>query len=201
MEKKIITIGRQCGSGGHTIGKLVAERLNVPFYDKQLVKIVAERSGLSEKAVERDGEYSPPSLLYNLAARGVSGYSADHKNNMVLHDQINAYQTELIHELAEQGPCVIVGRCADHILSDRRDCLHVFVYGKLEDRMARVVQEHGIAPQDAERHVKERDKKRARYYKYLTEQTWGAAENYNLCLDTSCLGIEHCVELIAGCAK
>lgn len=201
MSKNIITIGCQCGSGGHTIGKLVAERLGVPFYDKELIKIVAERSGLSEKTIERDGEYHTPSLLYSIAVKGFSVYSVDNKNNMVLHDQINAYQTELIRELAEAGPCVIVGRCADYILEDSKDCLRVFVHGKLEDRANRVIHEHGIAEKEAERHVRERDKKRSRYYKHLTDRDWGAAENYNLFLDSSCLGIERCVDVILGCAE
>lgn len=196
---KIITIGRECGSGGHTIGKQIAERLNIPFYDKKLIEIVAERSGLSKETIAREGEYSTPSLLYNIATSGYLTYSVDDKKNMMLPDQINAFQTELIHELAEKGACVIVGRCADYILHGRNDCFHAFIHGNLEDRAKRVIQEHGIASNEAERHVKERDKKRARYYKHLTDQDWGAAKNYNLCLDSSYLGIDRCVDIILSC--
>lgn len=199
--EQIITIGRQCGSGGHTIGKMVAERLGVPFYDKQIIKMVAERSGLSEKTIEREGEYATPSLLYNIATRGFSPYNAASKESMTLQDQINAHQTELIKELAGKGPCVIVGRSADYILQDRDDCLHVFIHGKLEDRMARVVAEHGIDSRDAKAHVIERDKKRARYYKYITDQLWGQVQNYDLCLNSSQFGTERCVEIILDALK
>lgn len=199
MNKRIITISRQCGSGGHTIGKLVAERLGVAFYDKEIVNIVAKRSGLSPQVVEQDGEYFTQSLLYQLATQGFSAYSADQKNNMILSDQINAYQTELIKELAGKEPCVIVGRCADYVLRDRDDCFHVFICGALSDRAKRVVEEHGIGAHDAETHVKERDKKRARYYKHVTDRTWGIADSYDLCLNSSKLGINRCVEMICQC--
>lgn len=201
MNKQIITIGRQCGSGGHTIGKMLSERLGIPLYDKEIIKTVSERSGLSEKTVEQKGEYTTTSLLYNIATRGISAYNMLNKDSLPLSDQINAYQTELIKELADKGPCVIVGRSADYILSEREDCLNVFIYGKLEDRMARVVKEHDVAEKDSKSHVLERDKKRSRYYKHITDQTWGLAENYDLCLNSSVLGIDKCVEIIVNCCK
>lgn len=140
MKIKVITIGCQCGSGGHTVGKLVAERLGVPFYMSS-------------------------------------------RDTMPLADQINAYQTDYIKEIAEQGSCVIVGRSADYILSDREDTLNVFIYGDLEDRMARIVSEHGVPAKEAEEHVPERDKKRSKYYKYITDRVWGLAANYDICLN------------------
>ena len=115
---------------------------------------------------------------------------------MALPDQINAYQTELIKELADKGSCVIVGRCADYILQGREDCFHVFITGALPDRANRVITEHGVAVDAARNHVKERDRKRSSYYKHITEQLWGMAENYDLCLNSSKLGIDRCVELI-----
>lgn len=197
MKKCIITIGRQCGSGGHTIGKKVAERLEVPFYDKKLVEIVAERSGLSPETVRREGEYSTSSsLLTSAGTRGYSAYNASKRENMTLPDQINAYQTELIKELADKGSCVIVGRCADYILQGRSNCFHVFISGALPDRVTRVIEEHGIAPAAAEGHVKARDRKRGSYYKHITDQIWGMAENYDLCLNSSNLGVERCIEMI-----
>ena len=111
-------------------------------------------------------------------------------------DQINAYQTELIRELAEKESCVIVGRCADSVLRDREDCFHVFIFGALRDRTNRVVAEHGIDAKAAEGHVKNRDKKRAAYYKHITDKVWGMSSNYDLCLNSSKLGIDRCVELI-----
>lgn len=199
--KKIITIGRQCGSGGHTIGKLVAERLGIALYDKEIIKKVAERSGLSEETIEQKGEYNTNSFLYNLATRGISAFNVSDRDSMPISDRINAYQTEYIKELAEKGPCVIVGRSADYILSDRDDVLNVFIYGRLEDRTARVISEHGVADKDAKQHVLGRDKKRSKYYKYITDQVWGLAENYDLCLNSSELGIEKCVEIIINCCK
>lgn len=197
MNKCVITIGRQCGSGGHTIGKTVAERLEIPFYDKKLVQIVAERSGLSAETVKREGEYSSTSSLFtSVSARGYSAYNASQKRNMALPDQINAYQTELIKELADKGSCVIVGRCADYILQGREDCFHVFITGELPDRAERVIREHGIAADTARTHVKERDRRRSSYYKHITDQVWGMAANYDLCLNSSKLGIDRCVELI-----
>lgn len=197
MKKYVITIGRQCGSGGHTIGKTVAEQLGIPFYDKKLVQIVAERSGLSAETVRREGEYSSAgSLFTSVSARGYSAYNASQKGNMALPDQINAYQTELIKELADKGACVIVGRCADYILQGREDCFHVFISGALPDRANRVIMEHGIAAGAAKSHVKERDKKRSGYYRHITDQAWGLAANYDLCLNSSKLGIDRCVELI-----
>lgn len=197
MKKCIITIGRQCGSGGHTIGKKVAERLEVPFYDKKLVEIVAERSGLSPETVRREGEYSTSSsLLTSAGTRGYSAYNASRREDMTLPDQINAYQTELIKELADKGSCVIVGRCADYILQGRKDCFHVFITGELPDRAVRVIEEHGIAADAARSHVKDRDRKRSSYYKHITDQVWGMAANYDLCLNSSKLGIDRCVDLI-----
>ncbi len=199
--KKIITIGRQCGSGGHTIGKLVAERLGIPFYDKEIIKEVAQRSGLSEKTVEKEGEYSTTSLLYNLSTRGISGYNATNRDSMLMRDLVNSYQTEYIKEVAEKGACVIVGRSADYILEDRDDCLHVFIYGEIEDRAKRVVEEHGVPVLEAKKHVSERDKKRSKYYKHVTDQVWGLAENYDICLNSSELGIDKCVEIVLSCCK
>ena len=197
----IITIGRQCGSGGHTIGKMVAERLGIPFYDKEIIKTVAKRSGLSEHTVEKEGEYSTTSLLFNVATRGISGFDVANKDNMLVRDIVNAYQTEYIMELAEKGPCVIVGRSADYILQDRENCLNIFIHGNLADRAERVVNEHGIDPAEAEKHVLERDKKRAKYYRHITDQVWGLAENYDLCLNSSKLGVDGCVAVILNCCK
>ena len=197
----VITIGRQCGSGGHTIGTIVAEKLGVPLYDKEIIKTVAKRSGLAEETIEREGEYSTTSLLYNVATRGISGFDVASKDNMLIRDIVNAYQTEYIRELAEKGSCVIVGRSADYILRNRENCLNIFVHGDLADRAARVIKEHGVDPAVAEKHVLERDKKRAKYYRHITDQTWGLAENYDLCLNSSRLGIDGCVELILDCCR
>lgn len=197
MKQNIITISRQCGSGGHTIGKMLAERLGYEFYDKEIIKDVSIKSGLSEKTVEEKSEYSSTnSLLYNIATRGVSAYNVADKDNMLIQDMVNAYQTEYIREIAEKGSCVIVGRSADYILGDREDCFNVFICGNMEDRERRVIERHEVDAQEAKWHIISRDKKRSKYYRHITDQTWGAAENYDLCLNSSKLGVERCVEII-----
>ena len=166
---------------------------------------MAERSGLSPETVEKQGEYHTPSLLYNIATGGYSAYashqySAENRQAMRLPDQINAYQTELIKELAEKESCVIVGRCADSVLRDREDCFHVFIFGALRDRANRVIAEHGVNAKAAAGHIKDRDKKRAAYYKHITDKVWGMSSNYDLCLNSSKLGIDRCAELILAAA-
>lgn len=201
MSYKIITISRQCGSGGHTIGQELSERLGVPLYDKKILEEVAKRSGLREEVIEAEGEYATSSVLYNIAVGIYNGWDVTKRETMPLREQINAYQTEIIREVAEKGACVIVGRCADYILRERTDCLNVYIYGDRDDRVKRVIEEHRVADFEAEAHVKKRDKKRAAHYKYITDQEWGDMKNYNLCLDSSKLGIEKCVQLIISCLE
>lgn len=201
MSFKIITISRQCGSGGHTIGQAVAAQLGVPLYDKKILEEVAKRSGLAEDIIETEGEYSNSSMLFGIAMGIYSGWDATKRDTMPLREQINAYQTEFIREVAEKGSCVIVGRCADYILRERTDCLNVYIYGNESDRINRVITEHRVPDFEAESHVKKRDKKRAAHYKYITDQEWGNLKNYHLCLDSSKLGIEKCVELIVSCLQ
>lgn len=202
MDNCIITISRQCGSGGHTIGKTVAEKMGIPFYDQHIMEVVSERSGLSMDTIQEKGEYSSSSLLYSIVTSGhYHGYDLSNKRSMPVPAQIFAYQTELIKELADKSSCVIVGRCADYILRNRPNCTHVYISGLLEDRKRRVVKEHHIHPDDAEEHVLTRDKKRAKHYELFTERTWGQAENYTLCLNSSALGVDGCVKLIIEVAE
>lgn len=157
MRKFIITISRQCGSGGHTIGEKLAERLKVPLYDKKILKIVAERSGLAEETIATIGEYANAKLLYMIASNMFLVYNVSDKRNMPLHDQVNAFQTELIKELAEKESCIIIGRCADYILRGCSDALHIFIHADSKDRCRRVVAEHGIDEKEAASRILERD--------------------------------------------
>ena len=196
MSKQIITISREFGSGGRSVGHRVAGLLNVPYYDKELVKQVAVETGFDEKFIEQEGEYASPwqSLLSYAFAGG--GGVRQHMNGLSTADFLWVIQCRVILDLAEKGPCVIVGRCADYILQGREDCFHVFITGALPDRANRVIAEHGVAVDAARSHVKERDRKRSSYYKHITDQVWGMAANYDLCLNSSKLGIDRCVELI-----
>ena len=201
MSYKIITISRQCGSGGHTIGQALAEKLNIPLYDKKILEEVSRRSGLAEDVIENEGEYSTSSKIFNIAMGVYNAWDSGQRDTMPLREQINAYQTEFIREVANKGGCVIVGRCAEYILRERTDCLNVFIYGNDEDRVKRVIEEHRVPDAEAEVHVKKRDKKRSAHYKYITDREWGDVKNYNLCLDSSKLGIEKCIALILECVQ
>lgn len=201
MSYKIITISRQCGSGGHTIGQALAEKLDIPLYDKKILEEVSRRSGLAEDVIESEGEYSTSSVIFNIGMGVYNAWNSSQREMMPLREQINAYQTEFIRGVARKGSCIIVGRCADYILRERTDCLNVFIYGNREDRIKRVIDEHRVPEHEAEAHIKNRDKKRAAHYKYITDQEWGDMKNYNLCLDSSELGIEKCIELILNCVQ
>lgn len=196
--KSIITISREFGSGGRTIGRLVAEQLGYQFYDRELVNQVAERSGFSPEFIEESGEYASAksSLLFAMATAGQ--YSAD---GLSMHDRLYIEQTRFIEELAEQGNCVIVGRCADYILRENKDCLHVFIHADMENRAKRIVERYGEKNKSPEKRLAEKDQKRRVYYKNYTGRNWGQAQNYDLCLNSGVLGEEACVELIVAACK
>lgn len=196
MRRQIITISREFGSGGRTIGKEVAQRLGVPCYDKELVKQVATETGLDEGYVEQKGEDAPGSswLACAFSARGGQGALT----GLSVDDFLWAVQHRVIRELAEKGPCVFVGRCADYILRERQDCLHVFVHADPEVRADRIVRLYGESEKKPAKRLEEKDKKRRTYYKYYTGQEWGMSQNYHLCLDSGALGLDTCVDLIVG---
>lgn len=194
--KSIITISREFGSGGHSIGKLVAEKLAYRFYDRALVDQVAERSGFSPEFILENGEYASArsSLLFALAAAGqYSGLS--------MQDRLYIEQAKIIEEFADTGRCVIVGRCADYILRDRTDCLHVFICADMKSRAERIVARYGQNEKSPEKRLSEKDQKRKVYYKNYTGRVWGQAQNYDLCLNSGVLGVETCAELIAQIAS
>lgn len=196
MNMKIITISREFGSGGRTIGKAVAERLGLPYYDKELVKQVAVESGFDEQFVEQEGEYAPVKswLAYAFAARGTQGAM----NGLSAEDFLWAIQHKVITNLAEKEPCVIVGRCADYILKDRTDSLNVFIHADLAFRAERIVRLYGESETAPEKRLEEKDKTRKLYYRHYTDLEWGMSQNYHLALNSGALGIETCVELIVG---
>ncbi len=196
MEKKIITISREFGSGGRTIGREVAAKLGIPFYDKELVDHIALESGFAPKFVEEHGEHSPgKSLLsYAFAPQGIPGVM----NGLSTADFLWNVQCSVILQLAEKGPCVIVGRNADYILKDRPDCLHVFTHADLEYREHRIVRLYGDSEKSPAVRIQEKDKRRKINYQHYTGRTWGLAQNYDLSLCTSTLGIENCVDIIVS---
>lgn len=198
MSKRVITISREFGSGGRTIGRLVAEKLGWDFYDKELVRKIARESGLAESFVLESGEYacSTNSFLFNWAMNAETGRTG----SLPMSDQLYILQHNIIRELAEKAPCVIVGRCSDYVLRDRKDCLHAYIHADPAFRADRVVSVYGETDENPAKRIKEKDDKRRAYYKHYTGRSWGVAENYHLCLNSGELGIELCAELIAKAA-
>ena len=195
--KNIITISREFGSGGRSIGKMVAQKLGYSFYDRALVNEVAARSGFSPEFIEESGEYANArnSLLFALAT--ANQYSV---NGVSMQDKLYLEQTKIIKEVAEKGKCVIVGRCADYILRDRPDCLHVFICSDMDSRAKRIVERYGEQDRSPEKRLKDKDQKRQVYYKNYTGRAWGDVKNYGICLNSGILGIDTCVDLIVQAA-
>ena len=199
MEKKIITISREFGSGGRTIGRKIAEELGIPFYDKELVDQIAMESGFAPKFVEEHGEHSPSGSLfsYAFAPQGVPGIM----NGLSTADFLWNIQCNVILQLADKGPCVIVGRNADYILKDRPDALHVYTFADMPYRAERIVRLYGDSEKTPEQRLAEKDKRRRVNYQHYTGRTWGQAQNYDICLDTGVLGIEQCTEIVVNIVK
>lgn len=187
MKNRVITISREFGSGGRTIGKKVAEQLGIPCYDSELIQKIAEESGFDAKFVQEAGEYAPGGFLSNLSSRTFGPTNEDY---------LWKIQYQIISRLAGQGPCVIVGRCADYILRDKADCLRVFIHADAQFRARRIVQEYGERAESPEQRLRDKDKRRAAYHRFYTNMKWGHAKNYDLTLNSGTLGIDKCVEII-----
>ena len=199
MSKNIvITIGRQFGSGGRYVGRLLAEKLGVPFYDKELLSEAAKTSGICEEILEEHDEKPTRSLLFSLVT-GVQSHmsSGAFYMDMPLNHKIFLAQFDAIRRIAEEGPCVIVGRCADYVLRENPDAVSVFVKADMASKVDRAVKYYGIEADKAADRIRKADKQRASYYNYYATATWGDVDNYDLVVDTGVLGVEGAVELIA----
>ena len=197
MKKKIVTISRQYGSGGRYIGENLAKAMGVPCYDEKLIDMVAKESGFAQSFVAEKGERMTGSLLFDIASSLSFANNVFSTNNGVtLQDEIYFTQNRIIKELADKGPCVIVGRCADYILREREDCLNVFIFADNESKIERAEKYFNITREEAPAVLKKKDKARANHYKYYTDQEWGMASNYDLCLNSGLIGIEGCVKAI-----
>lgn len=196
---KIITITRQYGSGGHDIGKMLADKLNIPFYDKELITLAAKESGVSPEVFEHVDEKATNSLLYALSL-GLYDYGSGFPASMgdlPVNDKLYILQHKIIKDMAEMQNFVIVGRCADYILRDKKNVVKVFIYADIESRINRVLQRHDdIDPTRAKQAVLKADKTRSNYYSFYSGQKWGLPENYDLCINSSKLGIEQAADLI-----
>lgn len=188
MKNRVITISREFGSGGRTIGKKVAQALGIPCYDSELLQKIAVESGFNENYIKDAGEYAPSGFLSAaFSHRGFGPTNADY---------LWEIQYKIITELAEQGPCVIVGRCADYVLRDKADCLKVFIHADMKFRAERIVKEYGEREESPEQRLRDKDKRRAAYHRFYTDMKWGHAQNYDVTLNSGTLGIDKCVEII-----
>lgn len=201
MQGKIVTISRQCGSGGHSIGSELAKRLDVPFYDKEIIEMAAKESGFQQEFIEETGEHMNSSLLFNIARHVAYAGRGNYEDYQPLQDQLYFTQVKIVKELAVKGPCVIVGRCADYILRNRNDVLNVFIHADMEYKKNHCLERGQFSGEDAEDMIRRRDKLRADHYRYYTDEKWGASTNYHLCLDSSVFGIEKCVSMIKDACK
>lgn len=189
--KTVIAIGREYGSGGRIVAQKVAQKLGIPFYDKEIITQVAKETGFAENFV-RDAEARPVnSFMYSLC------FSAQ---NLSPADQVFIAQAGVIKKLAEEGACVIVGRCADFILREHGDLLRVFVHAPVDQRVRRVAEEYGVQEANMEGFIAKQDKKRASYYDYFTNARWGDSKTHDLCVSTS-LGIDAVVDIICAAAN
>ena len=198
MDKKIvITIARQYGSGGKTIGKMLAERMQVPFYDKELMRMASDESGISEGLFADADEKVKNSLLMSIVKNVYSGeLITPDSDDFTSSDNLFNYQAKIIRELAEQQSCVIIGRCADYVLKDYDNVLSVFVHAPHDFCVEQAGKKHSLNEKELEKLIAKTDRQRAGYYKYHTGREWTDARNYDLCLDSSKLGFERCVDEI-----
>ena len=189
MKNRVITISREFGSGGRTIGKKVAEKLGIPCYDSEIIQKMEKETGFAPDYIKEAGEYAPDSFLSAAFSNRMFGPANE--------DILWEHQSRVITELAEKAPCVIVGRCADYILRDKADCLKVFIHAKMEFRAERIIKVYGEREQSPEERLRDKDKRRAAYHRFYTDMKWGHAQNYHLTLDSGVLGIDKCVDIIA----
>lgn len=188
MKNRVITISREFGSGGRTIGKTVAKTLGIPCYDSELIEKIAVESGFDKEYVKEIEENSRGRFLSLFSNRAYAS------NN---EDVIWKIQCRVITDLAEKGPCVIIGRCADYVLREKADCLKVFIHADTAKRAERIVKVYGETDVSVEQRIKEKDKRRKAYHRFYTDKIWGDARNYDIALDSGKIGIERCADIIA----
>ena len=199
MQKRVITLSREFGSGGRTIAHRVAEKLGYAYYDQELILKVAKESGLAEQIVEKYDEYATHknSLLYALALSAGAGAGG----TLSFVSKVQQAQSKIITDLADKGACVIVGRGGDYVLRDRADALHVFIHADMEFRAHRVVNVYGDNGQKPEQRLRDKDERRKLCYRSFTMREWGDVHNYDICLDSGRLGLNACVDAIVALAK
>lgn len=200
IENFVITIGRQLGSGGREIGEKLAAQLGVSYYDKELIQIASQESGLSKEVFEKVDEKTRHSILGDLL--GLYGSTDDtYSNNYLSNEALFQIQSDVIRKLASEKSCIFVGRCADYVLKDYPRCLNIFLSADKNDRVKRIMQIEQFSEKKALEHIERMDKKRSGYYNYYSNKIWGAAESYHLCINSSFLGIDETISVILNLAQ
>ncbi len=200
MSSYVISISREFGSGGRLIGKRLAHRLGIPCYDRTIIQKTAEKSGLSPDFIARAEERSRSRFHLSAAPIGIGSPALAHQGVPVSNQAFFA-QAEVIRELADEGPCVIVGRCSDYVLGDRPECLKIFIHADMPSRVARCETQYHLSADDMERYISQMDRGRSNYYSHYTGHSWGDMRRYDLTLDSSVIGVEGAVELIAALVR
>ena len=197
QDKFIITIGRQFGSGGREIGEALAKKLNIPYYDKELISLAAKESGMDAEVFNHVDERATNSLLYSLSMGLYSfGNNLTNTHELPVNDRLYILQHQIIKKLASEGPCVIVGRCADYVLREYENCVNIFIHADMEYRKQRAIEIHDVKSNKAEQIINKTDKIRANYYGFYSGKKWGQAQNYDLSIDSSKLTTDQAVALI-----
>ena len=197
----IITIGREYGSGGREIGKLLAEKLGVSFYDKEIISLAAERSGLSPEFIKSNEQRTSGGLVHavGMSTHYQAGFFAPH--HLPLSETIFISQAQVIRDIAAKERAVIVGRCADYILAGRKNTVNIFIHAPKEDRVRRIMALHGLSEADALKEIARSDKERGNHYFRYTDLKWGKAQNYDVCINSALMGIDKTVEMLADLAQ
>lgn len=197
MDNYVITIARGYGSGGRTIGKMLAERLGIHYYDRELMRLASDDSGINEELFVKSDEKLKKSLLFRISKKNYKGevISPD-SDDFVSNDNLFHFQSKVIRELAEQESCVVVGRCADYVLKDAENVIKIFVHAPFEDCVETLKGMSSLSEEEIRKKIKSIDTHRAEYYRYYTGRDWTNAANYDLCLNSSKLGFERCVDIV-----
>lgn len=204
MKNTVICIGRQYGSGGYEIAKKTAEKLNIPFYDKELVELAAKKGNLHDETVKRVDEKAANSFLYSIVT---GNYSAGNLGgplyyDMPINDKLFLAQSEVIKEIAAEGSCVILGRCADYVLAEEDvDSISVYIYAGMDTRIENIMQKDGLTRSKAKDKIVKTEKQRRAYYDYYTNREWGKMTNYDLCIASDIFGIDKTVDIITKLVK
>ena len=197
----IITIGREYGSGGHQIGEIVAKKLGIAFYDKQIISLAAQKSGLSDEFIANNEQRVKSGLMQNLAASAAYSSGFFSSQYLPLSESIFISQAQVIRDIAAKESAVIVGRCADYILEGRENTINVFIHAPMEARVKRIMSLHGIDEAAAMKEINRSDKERGNHYFRYTDMKWGKAQNYDICVNSALMGVEKTAEMLAKLAQ